>query len=331
MSPQSVPVDPELTEVLQMIRGAIPATGLTLEKLPSLRAAFAYAPPDVELDPAGAWDIWSEKAPGLGGAPSIDMVVCTPKVKDTALPVVYYAHGGGLVAGHARSNLGDVLALAAAVGAAVVSVEYRLAPETPFPGAFEDCTAGLQWLRASGSDHGLDGSRVILAGTSAGAGLMAALSLHLRDSGAEQAIGQLLMAPMLDDRGTTLSATQMEGVGVWDRISNDTAWKAYLGDVEDGEVSIYAAPARATDLGRLPATFLDCGDAETFRDEIVAFAARIWSAGGNAELHVWSGGFHGFDAMVPDATVSTAAKDSRSRWLQRVLVSSTQTEGGQVR
>lgn len=325
MSPPAVPVDPELTDVLDMIRGAIPATGLTLETLPTLRAAFAYTPTDVELDPAGAWDIWTEAAPGLDGAPRVELVVCTPKVKDTALPVVYYAHGGGLVAGHARSNLGDVLALAAAADAAVVSVEYRLAPETPFPGAFEDCAAGLQWLRAFGPDHGLDGGRVILAGTSAGAGLMAALSLHLRDAGGDEAIGQLLMAPMLDDRGATKSAKQMEGTGVWDRVSNNTAWRAYLNDLDDGDVSSYAAPARDDDLGRLPATFLDCGDAETFRDEIVDFASRIWSAGGNAELHVWPGGFHGFDAMVPDASVSKAAKESRSRWLQRVLHTSTPT------
>jgi acetyl esterase/lipase len=112
----------------------------------------------------------------------------------------------------------------------------------------------------------------------------------------------------------------MAGVGVWDRTANDTGWTALLGDARGGpDVSPYAAPARATDLSGLPPAFIDVGSAETFRDEAVAYASRIWAAGGIAELHVWPGAFHGFDQLAPQALVSQEAKAARLRWLRRLL------------
>jgi acetyl esterase/lipase len=114
----------------------------------------------------------------------------------------------------------------------------------------------------------------------------------------------------------------MVGLGVWDRTSNETGWAALLGEARGGpDVSPYAAPARATDLSNLPPTFLDVGSAETFRDEVVTYASRIWAAGGRAELHVWPGAFHGFDGMVPNARISQEAKAARLRWLRRLLAS----------
>ena len=128
------------------------------------------------------------------------------------------------------------------------------------------------------------------------------------------------MCPMLDDRNDTPSSLQMVGRGVWDRISNNTGWTALLGEQRGGpDVSPYAAPARATDLSGLPPAFIDVGSAETFRDEDVAYASRIWQAGGQAELHVWPGGFHGFDVVAPHAAVSRDAKAARIRWLRRLL------------
>ncbi len=125
---------------------------------------------------------------------------------------------------------------------------------------------------------------------------------------------------MLDDRCDSLSARQMEGLGVWDRESNRRAWRALLGDSAGGpDVSAYAAAARADDLSNLPPAFLDVTSCETFRDEVVAYASRIWAAGGQAELHVCPGGFHGSDLMAPDATLSKRAKHARLEWLQRTL------------
>ena len=164
---------------------------------------------------------------------------------------------------------------------AVVSVEYRLAPETPHPGPVEDCYAGLSWTVAHAAELGVDPARVIVGGVSAGGGLAAAVALLARDRGAPALLGQLLACPMLDDRNDTPSAWQMAGVGVWDRAANDVGWAALLGDARGGpDVSPYAAPARAADLSGLPPAFIDVGSAETFRDEDVAYASRIWQAGG---------------------------------------------------
>ena len=125
---------------------------------------------------------------------------------------------------------------------------------------------------------------------------------------------------MLDDRDATVSTTQIDGVGVWNREANVTGWSALLGDRKGGDdVSIYAAPARATDLSGLPTTYIDCGSAEVFRDEDVAYATALWAAGVQAELHVWAGGFHGFDTMAPQAAVSQAAIAARESWIDRVL------------
>lgn len=193
-----------------------------------------------------------------------------------------------------------MLDLAVELASAVVSVEYRLAPEAPHPGPVEDCYAGLVWTAANAAQLAIDPERIVIAGASAGGGLSAAVALMARDRNGPTPCGQLLIYPMLDDRNDTLSSMQMAGIGVWDRTSNDTGWTALLGDARGGpDVSPYAAPARAADLSGLPPTFVDVGSAETFRDEDIAYASRIWAAGGRAELHVWPGCFHGFDALAP--------------------------------
>jgi acetyl esterase/lipase len=125
---------------------------------------------------------------------------------------------------------------------------------------------------------------------------------------------------MLDDRDDSRSAHEVDGVGIWDRTSNRTGWTALLGDRRGtDDVSIAAAPACATDLSGLPPTYLDVGSAEVFRDEVVAFARGIWAAGGIAELHVWPGGFHGFQGIVPTAALSRAAVQARETWVRRIL------------
>ena len=162
--------------------------------------------------------------------------------------------------------------------------------------------------------------RLIVGGASAGGGLAAAVALLARDRGGPRLRGQLLLCPMLDDRNDTPSSHQMAGLGIWDRGANEVGWTALLGDARGGpDVSPYAAPARATDLSGLPPAFIDVGSAETFRDEDVAYATRIWQAGGDAELHVWPGGFHGFTGMVPDAALSKAAVAAQLTWLRRLL------------
>jgi acetyl esterase/lipase len=125
---------------------------------------------------------------------------------------------------------------------------------------------------------------------------------------------------MLDDRNQTVSANQFVDLGLWNSQSNATGWGAYLGArYGTDDVSIYAAPARATDLSGLPPAYIDVGSAEVFRDEAVAYASQIWTDGGDAELHVWAGGFHGFDLLAPDAQVSRESVRTRTRWVARHL------------
>ena len=258
--------------------------------------------------------------PGPAGAP--DLVVSILRRKgDTGLaPGIFHTHGGGMILGDRFSGIEPFLDWIEQLGVVVVSVEYRLAPEHPHPAPAEDCYAGLVWTAQNAAELGIDPQRLVVAGGSAGGGLAAAMALMARDRKGPSLAAQLLIYPMLDDRNDTPSSLQMEGVGVWDRNSNDTGWTALLGAARGGpEVSSYAAPARAADLSGLPPAFIDVGSAETFRDEDVAYASRLWQSGGVCELHVWPGGFHGFDALVPQATISQAARAARLAWLRRVL------------
>lgn len=201
----------------------------------------------------------------------------------------------------------------------VISVEYWLAPEHPDPAPIADCYAGLIWAASNSERLGYDPNRLILAGASAGGGIAAGTALKARDLGAPQLAGQLLLYPMLDDRNDTTSSRQVDGRGIWDRNSNALGWAALLNGRRGNEsISGYAAPASAESLDNLPPTYLDCGSAEVFRDEITAYASRIWSHGGSAELHVWSGGFHAFDLLVPEARVSRAMVAARMDWLRRL-------------
>ncbi|MET0887759.1 MAG: alpha/beta hydrolase [Mycetocola sp.] len=295
---------------------------LTLQSIPHMRAgseAFMPRPSNAELRRGGEYTVDEHLVSGPEGAPDVALIVCRPTSATAPTPVLFYIHGGGMFSGTARDTLGDIVSLAATIRAAVVSVEYRLAPETPHPGPIEDCFAGLIWTVSHAEEIGVDPDRVVLIGGSAGGGLAAALALLARDRGAPALSGQLLMCPMLDDRNNSPSVRQMASLRMWNQSDNEVGWTALLGADRGEEVSPYAAPARATDLAGLPPTFIDVGSADSFRDEDVSYASRIWAAGGEAELHVWPGGFHGFESIAPQAALSRAAVGARTSWLRRLF------------
>ncbi|WP_214408558.1 alpha/beta hydrolase [Sphaerisporangium fuscum] len=313
------PFDAELAAALEMMQ--LPPAFLP-EMIPQMREHLRQAPAvsNEQLGRGGAFDVEERLVPGPAGAPDISLLICRPAAAATPLAALYVIHGGGMILGDNRTGLDDLLDVAQEFQLVVVSVEYRLAPENPHPAPVEDCYAGLVWTAEHAEELGVDRERVLVVGASAGGGLAAAVALMARDRGGPALIGQMLICPMLDDRNDTPSSIQMAGRGVWDRTANETGWTALLGELRGGpDVSPYAAPARAADLSGLPPAFVDVGSAETFRDEDVTYASRIWQAGGQAELHVWPGGYHGFDGFAPQAAISQDAKNARTRWLRRVL------------
>ncbi|MEU6770878.1 alpha/beta hydrolase [Streptomyces sp. NPDC046759] len=276
---------------------------------------------DEQIRRGGTFEIEERTVPGPPGAPSIALLICRPTAATGPVPVIYHTHGGGMVAGsHRSTELAGELDRAQDLGLAVVSVEYRLAPEHPDPAPVEDCYAGLCWLAEHAVAEGFDPQRIVLSGNSAGGALAAGLALLSRDRSGPRPAGQMLQFPMLDDRCDTFSSGQMERVGLWDGLSNQAGWRALLGDrCGTPDVSCYAAPARATTVAGLAPAFIEVGSVEALRDEGIVYATRIWEAGGEAELHVWSGAFHSFDEWVPHAVVSRTAHQARTGWLRRIL------------
>ncbi|MEU4928743.1 alpha/beta hydrolase [Streptomyces yokosukanensis] len=325
------PFDPELALALaRSTSGARePITPENLAARQERDAAVRPRPTVQELRADGRFAVAELRVPGAPHGPDVTLVSARPAGLDGPLPLLYYLHGGGMITGNAWSVLPRVLRdWAEPLGLAVVSVEYRLAPQARYPAAVEDCYAGLVWVAAHAAELAVDADRIVVGGKSAGGGLAAALALLTRDRGGPAPIGQLLLCPMLDDRAGTVSSRQLAGVDTWDRTSSATAWQALLGDRYGApDLPPYAAPARATDLSALPPAYLDVGSAETLRDEGVAYAQAIWRAGGQAELHVWPGAFHGFDTIAPRAALSRDARDTRTRWLRRVLTRSDEVGG----
>ncbi|MGW2648856.1 alpha/beta hydrolase [Streptomyces sp. NPDC001393] len=317
------PLDPELAEALAR-SGAAAREPITPENLAARRerdAATRPRPTVGELRADGRFEVEELRVPGPPGGPDVTLVSARLAGITGPLPLLYYLHGGGMITGNAWSVLPRLLReWAAPLELAIVSVEYRLAPEARYPAAVEDCYAGLVGVAGHAAELGIDAERVVVGGKSAGGGLAAALALLTRDRGGPVPIGQLLLSPMLDDRNDTVSSHQLAGVDTWDRTSNATAWQAVLGDrYGTANLPPYAAPARARDLSGLPPAYVEVGSAETLRDETVAYAQAIWRAGGRAELHVWPGACHGFDTFAPRAALSQDARAARTRWLRRIL------------
>jgi acetyl esterase/lipase len=223
-----------------------------------------------------------------------------------------WIHGGGYVIGHPAQD--DVLCrrFARELGATVVSVDYGLAPENPYPAPLEDCYSALTWLAQLPA---VDSARVAIAGASAGGGLAASLALLTRDRGEISPVAQLLAYPMLDDRTVDRAELDNPGLRLWNKSSNKFGWSAYLGGA-DPDVAV---PARRTDLSGLPPAWIGVGTLDLFHDEDLEYAERLKAAGVPCEVEVVKGAFHGFDGIVPKAQVSQAFFRSQCAMLHREL------------
>ncbi|MFK7974069.1 MAG: alpha/beta hydrolase [Rickettsiaceae bacterium] len=313
--------DRELALHIDYIIRKLPSP-LTLDLIPVSRKLSADSMISNEkLSNGGVFDIRELKIESYDKKFMLNILICLPTEAKGPYPVMYHIHGGGMVSGSYRSlELVCDLYRARKVQMAVVSVDYRLAPENQYPIPLEDCYYGLKWVESNASKYNLLNDKIILSGNSAGGGLAAALSLLARDRKGPKILAQMLQCPMLNDMCNTYSAKQHMLTGVWNTVSNKTGWDALLGKNRGSkDISYYAAPCRAKELYNLPNTFIDVGSVESLRDEAIEFANKIWQSGGNAELHVWGGAFHSFDQWVPSAIVSKTANKARIEWLKRML------------
>ncbi|MBN9178676.1 MAG: alpha/beta hydrolase [Microbacterium sp.] len=313
-----VPFDPEIQAVLDALPAQPP---MTRDTLPREGTDRMFPGNDDVI--AGREIDWEERViPGPDGAPDIEVTIFRPRGRDgEALPALYNIHGGGMIVGHRSWESGRVVDLVDELGVVGVTVEYRLAPEDPYPAGVEDCYAGFVWLAENAAELGVDPDRIVVMGGSAGGGFSAAVALLARDRQGPTMAGQLLLCPMIDNTNSSVASLQYDGIGTWLRELNLLAWDCVLGEelASSDAAPAYAAPSRAADLSNLPPAFIEVGAAELFRDEDVAYASRIWATGGQAELHVWAGGCHGFDMYMPDTEITRAALASRTSWLRRVL------------
>ncbi|MGE2835239.1 alpha/beta hydrolase [Mycobacterium sp. SMC-4] len=245
-------------------------------------------------------------------ASGVEVRLHRPSAGNRPGPALLWIHGGGYVIGDAAQD--DVLCrrFARELGITVVAVNYRLAPEHPYPTPLEDCYAALQWLAALPS---VDPARVAIGGASAGGGLAAALALLARDRGEIAVAAQILVYPMLDDRTVDRTGLDNPGHRLWNNSSNRFGWSAYLKDA-DRDVAV---PARRTDLAGLPPAWIGVGTLDLFHDEDVAYAQRLRDAGVRCEVMVVDGAFHGFDGIAPKAQVSLDFFASQCALLREVF------------
>lgn len=315
------PYDKELRGILAGLK--IPGT-ITPDLIPVIRKMPITAIADVIGDQPISHEERLIDDPG--GSNSIDISIfrsTSPKATKMPMqhPGLFWIHGGGFFSGSRFATMQPQLDLVKELDAVCISVDYRLAPENPDPAPLEDCYAALVWVGKNLRELGIDPARFMIGGNSAGAGLAAGVSLYARDNGGPPLCAQLLQYPMLDDRLETLSTHQYVNEGTFSRGSCITGWDALLGSRRGGkDVSIYAAPGRATDLSGLPPGYIEVGSAETFRDENVAYAASLWAWGVQAELHVWPGAYHRFQAFAPKAAISKRADETRVAWVKRTLL-----------
>jgi acetyl esterase/lipase len=322
------PYDPELNQTLQTLK--FPVT-ITPELIPTIRARLA---PTLEslLSPHPSITNTDLSIPGPLGPITLSIFrSSTPTSPNKPSPCILWLHGGGFFSGHHYTGIPFLLPFTHSHNAIIATASYHLAPEHPYPAALNDICTVLLYLSNNSTSLGINTDKIILAGSSAGAGLAAGVALYVRDKNRDgdgdgngvkiKIKGLMLQAPMLDDRLTSISSHQYLSSGTFSRGSAITGWDAYLGASKRGgeDVDIYAAPGRAKDLSNLPNTFVEVGSAEVFRDESLAFVGDIWKVGGRAEIHVWEGCFHRWQAFVKEARVSKEADGVRGRWFAKML------------
>ncbi len=306
--------DPELLPLVEML----PASDFGDVARSRAGLAALLAPMNAGVDTSDLI-VEDREVPGPEGAPAVPVRVYAPAGAAPAdgRPALLDIHGGGFVVGDIDMEHGFAAAAARRLGAVIVVVEYRLAPEHPYPAGLEDCYAALVWLHDHAADLGVDPARLAVGGQSAGGGLSAATALLARDRSGPPLCFQFLGIPELDHRLETTSMRTFVDTPMWHRANAELSWQYYLGP-DAGEISPYASPALASDLAGLPPAYVTTMEFDPLRDEGILYALRMMEAGVSVELHSYPGTFHG-SAAVPTAAVSRRASQELMVALARGL------------
>jgi acetyl esterase/lipase len=312
-------IDPELAAMIELLPKMDLADPVAARRaFEEILAGITFEIPGIET-----LEIDDRMVPGADGDPDVPVRVYRPTAATaspaTLVPGILMIHGGGFVIGSVEAEHAGAALTAVGTGAVVVSVDYRLAPEHPFPAGLHDCYAALGYLHAEADALGVDPARVALSGVSAGGGLAAATALFARDHGGPPVCFQMLQIPELDDRLQTGSMQTFVDSPMWNRPLAVQSWQAYLGPLYGtAGVPAYAAPARADDLSGLPPAYVSTAENDPLRDEGITYAQRLLQAGVSVELHQFPGTFHG-SALVTSAAVSKRSQREAALVLRQAL------------
>ena len=299
-----------LEGLLQVLPGgfnAIPDIVQRREVLSQMLAATPVPPnPNVEIS--------NHVAAGPDG--KLAVRIYSPKNVTKPAPGIMYIHGGGMIMGGLDGEDGTCQMMADQLGAVIASVDYRKAPENPYPAAPEDCFAAATWVFQNAADLGIDAKNIGIYGQSAGGGLTLAVVLMARDRGGPNFAYMVPIYPMIDDTNESESSKLITDVGIWDRAGSLEAWNWYLGGKEADQ---YSAPARASNLFGLPPAYIDVGELDMFRDEDIQFAKRLAEAGVQVEFHLWPGAYHASEVFAPDASLSKTIWNTRLAAIKRLI------------
>jgi len=312
-------IDPELQVALSALLAAVPGGFNGPEKIEDRRTLINAA---LALNPVNENVIREDRFIPVEGEPDVRIRLYRPKTPTYSLPqpAIFTIHGGGMVMGNIEADDANAASLCERSGALTVAINYRLAPEHPFPAAINDCYTVANWLFDHATELDVDSTRIALHGGSAGGGLAIGLALKMRDLGNLRFCFLMAIYPMIDDRHITPSSIAITDIGIWDRKASLESWAWYLGDAHGrDDISPYAAPTRATNLEGLPPTFIDVGTHDLFLDEDRELAERLKAAGVPIEFHISQGAYHAAELFARDAKVSQEIWNRRFVALKKAL------------
>lgn len=296
-------VNPELLPNLEMFQDL----DLRPEYLPAIREGAAEMRPPTVVDESIS--LIDEVIVGPDANP-LKVRIYRPKFQSEALPGLLWIHGGGYIFGTYSDNDDLCMSFVKEANCVVLSVDYRLAPEHPYPAPLEDCYTALKWMADQADTLNINRNQIGVAGASAGGGLTAAVTLLARDRNYPSLCFQMPLYPMIDDRNNTPSTNEIKEGFVWNQKANEAGWRMYLGDLHGSDnIPSYAAPARAEDYRHLPYTYTCVGQLDPFRSETLTYVSKLAEAGVDVEFHLYPGGYHAFEHISPDAGISIRAKN----------------------